>query len=494
MNHLSFALTLDGLWHYHEYMNLCDWANLALDDGVLRETVLEPNRLVLWVRGASTGKFREWERISTPARVEVDVQQGLGAMTATLITAREPLRGFLGKLLGQLRRSSGNPSWRIPHGATAEQVGERQTDWLLVWPVDDAAALTEEQVRPRCPDGKEFRRLGPSLFLVRIPAAAEPAPASSPGAPAPSSPDPRQDAEATLTAARARGDQRAEAVALTDLAVVLLQSGDAQRAVALLDQALTLSRTLEDRKQEADVLGNLGVALVAAGDGSRARETLDESLAYARSVGDRFAEKSALTGFGLFWVRAGRHAQALPFFEQAAALAEQLGDRQSLADLFWYQAVVHAELGRRDEALARAQATVDLFRKLDNPKAEVYAEHLEKFRQGAPAIGPGAGISSPAGESPFGWSTTSDATAAAAPRPGTVGPGWLRMALSAARAVGKFVGSGMKTVPATVRDRRLETCAACEHFTGLRCRLCGCYTKTKAWLPYEHCPIEKWQE
>jgi hypothetical protein len=66
------------------------------------------------------------------------------------------------------------------------------------------------------------------------------------------------------------------------------------------------------------------------------------------------------------------------------------------------------------------------------------------------------------------------------------------MALSAVKSMSKYIGSGLQTVPANVHEKRLRTCVACEHHTGVRCRLCGCFTSVKAWLPHENCPIEKW--
>jgi hypothetical protein len=68
------------------------------------------------------------------------------------------------------------------------------------------------------------------------------------------------------------------------------------------------------------------------------------------------------------------------------------------------------------------------------------------------------------------------------------------MALSAAKSMGRFAGSGFKTVPQQTLQRRLQTCATCEHHTGVRCRLCGCFTSAKAPLAHEECPIGKWPE
>jgi hypothetical protein len=66
------------------------------------------------------------------------------------------------------------------------------------------------------------------------------------------------------------------------------------------------------------------------------------------------------------------------------------------------------------------------------------------------------------------------------------------MAYTAAKAMAKFIGSGFKTVSREAHERRLATCGDCEYHTGLRCRLCGCFTAQKAWLPHEHCPASKW--
>jgi hypothetical protein len=72
------------------------------------------------------------------------------------------------------------------------------------------------------------------------------------------------------------------------------------------------------------------------------------------------------------------------------------------------------------------------------------------------------------------------------------GPSLLRKALSATKAMANFVGSGFKTTPADVRRQRLQTSAVCEHHTGLRCQICGCFTNVKSRLLHEDCPIGKW--
>ncbi len=54
-------------------------------------------------------------------------------------------------------------------------------------------------------------------------------------------------------------------------------------------------------------------------------------------------------------------------------------------------------------------------------------------------------------------------------------PGFLRMAFTAAASMAKVLGSGLKTVPRNVFEEPLQTCTACTHHTGIRCRLCACF-------------------
>ncbi len=68
------------------------------------------------------------------------------------------------------------------------------------------------------------------------------------------------------------------------------------------------------------------------------------------------------------------------------------------------------------------------------------------------------------------------------------------MAATAGRAMASFLGSGFKKVTIEVRASRLATCSRCEHHTGLRCRLRGCFTAARTWLPHEACPIGRWPD
>jgi hypothetical protein len=184
-----------------------------------------------------------------------------------------------------------------------------------------------------------------------------------------------------------------------------------------------------------------------------------------------------------------QHTEALTAFVEALALARAVGHRQHQADLLWSLGLAHAELGQRDQALAQAQAAATLMQEMGNPQAAIFAGHLQRYRAG----GSGAPPALPPGDS---VKADRIATQPGSPPAGAAadGPGRLRMALSAARSMGRFVGSGFKTTPPWALQQRLQACATCPQHTGVRCRLCGCFTKAKARLAHEGCPIGKWAE
>jgi hypothetical protein len=66
------------------------------------------------------------------------------------------------------------------------------------------------------------------------------------------------------------------------------------------------------------------------------------------------------------------------------------------------------------------------------------------------------------------------------------------MALTATVSAARYAGSGFHTVPEAELRKRLNTCAACEQHTGMRCRVCGCFTNVKARMAHEKCPAGKW--
>jgi tetratricopeptide (TPR) repeat protein len=484
-------------------MKLPHWQDLVLAEGVFPEPVTDENRIVLWLRMDRDGSFEHWERIGTVARAEVTARDGLCTTAATSIRAREWIGGAVGKILHALRERKGNRSFTLPTGRSAEQCGERQADLLLVWGEDDRPIADETVIKHAWPQGTRFQRLGENLYLVGgVPTEADRAKAAGKAAESQqplSEGTPREDAERSLALARQAGDRHGEAIALTDLGVIGLNEGDPQRAINFLEQALALSRQLEDKDRECDILSNLGMALLTARQPARAWELFQHHLAYARAKGDPYAEKLALERLAMASGSLGDPNRAITLYDQALAVTRRVGDRHQEANVLWQQGIQFAELGQRELAIAKAEEAVTLFKLLGKPQASWYGAYLQKYRMGLlddqPGDAPGAGT----GFSPhsyLGGSMVANVMAQQPTGSGAAqakgGPGLLRMAMSATKAMANFVGSGFKTATPEVQRQRLQTCAVCEHHTGQRCQICGCFTNVKSRLLHEDCPIGKW--
>jgi hypothetical protein len=59
-------------------------------------------------------------------------------------------------------------------------------------------------------------------------------------------------------------------------------------------------------------------------------------------------------------------------------------------------------------------------------------------------------------------------------------------------ALVEWVSKGMAITSPEELTKRQETCNTCEHFTGSRCKLCGCFTQAKLRMASQKCPINKW--
>jgi tetratricopeptide (TPR) repeat protein len=293
-----------------------------------------------------------------------------------------------------------------------------------------------------------------------------------------------RQAASLLRIARASGNPAREGLALADLGVAYTRAGKPREAMPVFKHALELARSIGDRNLHDQVCGDLGEALLRLGESARAMTLFQGNLAYARQSSDRFAERTALERLGNAYSRAKGAARAAQVLEEAQRLAHELGDRRGEADLLWQCAIEYAELDQREEVHTTGERAIALLTALNHPYARLYADYLEKYRNGDNRAIRTASELQAADQSGSGAEPAGTA--------GKTGPGLLRMAIAAAKAMGKFIASGLQIVTAQVHRARLQTCKACRHHTGARCRVCGCFTFTKAKLPYESCPLGKW--
>ena len=463
---------------------------------------------MLWVPDDRDATFQYWERVGNVIRAAIVSEQGLCATAATSVRARQRLHGGLGRLLQGLRRSSKNRDFSLPDGSSSEQCGERRTDFLLVWSPGGETPIDESLVQSAWPQAKRCRRLSGELYLLSgfetgTATARGVQPAEAQPELEPTSDKPGEQAQQLLAAARTAGDRAAEATALTDLGVTKLSDGDPAGAVAALESALKMAKELGDRERETDVMGNLGLAMLGVGQAARGRQMFEHGLAFARAKRDHLGEKTAMERLGLAHWHLREFATALSCFDQALTLAQIVGDRMQAANLLWFQSIQYAELDQRDLAIAKAEESIALFKAMGRPQAAWYGSHLQKYRMGlfedapAPAAvgvkgSPHSYLGGAIVASVMASSQTTTQGQSLKASPPNSGPGLLRMAMSATKAMATFAGSGMKTTPADIQQKRSQTCATCEHHTGMRCKVCGCFTHVKIKMMHEDCPIGKW--
>jgi tetratricopeptide (TPR) repeat protein len=415
----------------------------------------------------------------------------LYTVAACAVHARQTLTspGLWDKLRGKFQKTPTDPDWQLPNGASANQFGGRQSDMLLGWTAPSAPPTDEASIRESWPDCRNVLRLAENLFLIE---GVETERSASQSA----EPEitPQELAQRFLAQARGAHDREREAAVLTDLGVLELRAGDSAQAAKHFDEALHLAQVLELKALEIDIRSNQGLLALAARNTQQALAMFTEHLEYARATGDRLSEKLALDRQAMAYANAGQPAMALRLALEAIELARSTGDRSHEAELLWYVGIQHAELGDRDAAIASAQAAVSLMQALRRPQAEWFADYVRKYQAGEiGAALPAASLSgSDAWSGSFVASAYSGPAATAAPGQAVQGPGLLRMAITATDAMRKFIASGLKTSPADVVRQRLDTCRTCEHHTGIRCRVCGCFTSAKVKLVHEACPLGKW--
>jgi tetratricopeptide (TPR) repeat protein len=473
---------------------LPDFRAFMLNEGIVPEQS-PGGGLALWLPGERERGLRHWERISVGPRSAYSAAAGVSAAPAGAIVALQMLGGPLQRLWRRLRGAASGTTWLLPDGTAVEQRGDRRTDLLLAW-AEESASLDEAGARSLWPECRLVRQLGGKLFLVegvQLSAGGAESPAAAAG------PDrPRQLALQLLAEARSAGNARKEAVACTDLGVIELQESHADRATEFLEQARAAAKAVGDPDLECDVLVNLGLALVHTSQPRRALPVLDEALRMARQRGDRFAEKLALERLAVAHIQLSDPIRALTYFEPALALAAATGDRKHQADLLWQAAVLRDQLGQVDWSLTHAQASVELLDEMQDPRAAVFADQLRRYR--ADVSSPiavnepakGTAHTAPLWDGSLVVSAGSAAPATGLTRAKDARPSLPKMAISAGLSAYRFARGGFGTVSATDLASRLSICATCEQHTGLRCRVCGCFTNMKARLPHEKCPAGKW--
>jgi len=171
----------------------------------------------------------------------------------------------------------------------------------------------------------------------------------------------RRYAEQALVAARASGDQRAEAAALSHLGESRAIAGDQQGALALAEQAAAIARQTGDLQFLAEQLQFLGWATNDPADRSR---IYLEAMDYARRAGDQLLEASVLQHLFSLALHAGRIDEGISYLTRATETAEKVGGELLIYLQRCNLAILHLIEGRAADAVPLVRACLLARRRL----------------------------------------------------------------------------------------------------------------------------------
>jgi transcriptional regulator with AAA-type ATPase domain/tetratricopeptide (TPR) repeat protein len=184
--------------------------------------------------------------------------------------------------------------------------------------------------------------------------------------------------EACELALRRSQDPVNTAQAVGYLAMAHLESGGAERAIALLERAVGELRSFHPafRMTLARFLASLSEARTRAGGGEAAVTFATEALALGREVGFAYAIGVGLRALGHALAAAGDHAGAASRFDEALATFDAMGARFEAARTRLALADAHRAAGDRAGALSHARAAAAALQGLGAQRWEALARTL----------------------------------------------------------------------------------------------------------------------
>jgi CHAT domain-containing protein/tetratricopeptide (TPR) repeat protein len=160
------------------------------------------------------------------------------------------------------------------------------------------------------------------------------------------------------------------AFTLSDLAHACWLLGQYEKALGYSQRALTLARAAGDRAQEGWALKGLGQVYWSLGEPGLALEYGRTALDIARSVGDRHLEGHLMTALGEIYESVGDSAKSLELFGEAREQRRAMGMRQWEAMALANIAQIHLTQGETDQAIAELGQSLTMFREADDRRSQ----------------------------------------------------------------------------------------------------------------------------
>lgn len=165
-----------------------------------------------------------------------------------------------------------------------------------------------------------------------------------------------------VTAARRRGETRAEAAAHQSLARGYVQVGRYDEAEPHYAEAVRLYEGFGDPGGRANTLFGIAWMRDQQGRNAECQELVRQARPLYREAGDVVGEARALSALGWSLGRDGRHDLTLRYCREALELHDELGDRHGQAATWDSIGWAHHHLGDHDLAVRAYRRSLDLYR------------------------------------------------------------------------------------------------------------------------------------
>ena len=150
-------------------------------------------------------------------------------------------------------------------------------------------------------------------------------------------------------------------------------TGESDKAVAEISQALNLYREITDKSGEGLALTALGMWYARIGQGTRAIQIHDEAREIFRAIGDQRGEAVALNSIAQAYAAMSEYRNALTYYARGLELFKKIGDADAVAGTPCSIAQAQFGSGNLPQALTSYERCLNLSRAAKKLRFEYYA-------------------------------------------------------------------------------------------------------------------------
>jgi eukaryotic-like serine/threonine-protein kinase len=164
------------------------------------------------------------------------------------------------------------------------------------------------------------------------------------------------------------GDRGNVAHTLNNIAVVLMEQGDAAGARKTYEESLATTKEIGDKKSHAMALNNLAGVLRDQLDLPGSRRLLAEAMADFREIGEKGGVVRCLENTGIILVDEGKLEEARKKQEEALAIAQEMGNKSLTAYALYLLGEVYAHQGNLAAARKSDEQSLEIRKGLGEPR------------------------------------------------------------------------------------------------------------------------------